>query len=41
MKTLFRVVYFLRMEDAFQLKLLKVITFIVTVKLITKIISLA
>jgi hypothetical protein len=33
--------YFLRMEYAIKLKLFKVITFIVTVKLINKIISLA
>ena len=35
------VMYFLRMEYAIKLKLFKVITFIVTVKLINKIISLA
>jgi hypothetical protein len=33
--------YFLRMEYAIKFKLFKVITFIVTVKLINKIISLA
>ena len=35
------VMYLLRMEYAIKLKLFKVITFIVTVKLITKIISSA
>ena len=35
------VMYFLRVEYAIKLKLFKVITFIVTVKLINKIISLA